>query len=224
MACLEGNGEAAPIGLCLFGAKRLPPHPGSIERYNGYDKRTVFDYAAVVCATAHRGAHGNFDLFRSWLAARVRGPARWPAAGGAGGGKPAISSAVSESSRGTVREGAIELRAEPGASGFLDSVSLARRRLRAFPRSRHGRLEPGEAAVAPGGGDKDARLLVRRHPAHEPGRCKSSGRRGRATSSATIRRSGAPASPPTARSSTPASTLEWIWSFTGISASWSTTL
>jgi hypothetical protein len=51
-------------------------HSGRTERDNEYDKRTVFDCALGACASGNNGAHDNFDLLWSWLAARVRGLAR----------------------------------------------------------------------------------------------------------------------------------------------------
>src|ERR1017187_7750850 len=51
-------------------------HSGRTERDSEYDKRTIFDCAPGACAPGNNGAHDNFDLLWSGLAARVRGLAK----------------------------------------------------------------------------------------------------------------------------------------------------
>src|ERR1017187_6689343 len=96
---------------------------GRTEKDNEYDKRTVFGCTPGACASGSNCARDNFDLFWSWLAARLRG-------------LPRINPPVHEPPRGEAHERAIEFRAEPGAVGLHGSVSLARIRLRALPQDR----------------------------------------------------------------------------------------
>ncbi len=68
---LDDDQEAKMVIL----ANGLLRHSERAEKYNEYDKPTVFGCSPGACAADSNCAHDNFDLLWFWLAARLRGPA-----------------------------------------------------------------------------------------------------------------------------------------------------